>query len=82
MLTSMFCLPECRYSDLNGSAVRQLYARGLVWLEVPVRPEDHLSIPPLEVGTALSAVLHWQMCLSCSWDVEGAAAGPCYSICS
>lgn len=41
-----------RYADLNGMAVRQLYQRGLVWLEVPVRPEDHLSIPPLEVGTA------------------------------
>lgn len=37
-----------RYADLNGMAVRQLYQRGLVWLEVPVRPEDHLSIPPLE----------------------------------
>ncbi|PSC69009.1 puromycin-sensitive aminopeptidase isoform X1 [Micractinium conductrix] len=37
-----------RYSDLNGMAVRQLYQRGLVWLDVPVRPEDHLSIPPLE----------------------------------
>ncbi|KAI3436452.1 hypothetical protein D9Q98_005869 [Chlorella vulgaris] len=37
-----------RYSDLNGTAVRQLYQRGLVWLDVPVRPEDQLSIPPLE----------------------------------
>lgn len=46
----VWCAHPCRYSDLNGSAVRQLYARGLVWLEVPVRPEDHLSIPPLEVS--------------------------------
>lgn len=38
----------CSFSDLNGTAVLQLYQRGLVWLEVPVRPEDHLSIPPLE----------------------------------
>eukprot|EP00887_Chlorella_sp_A99_P002714 scaffold6.g2714.t1 len=37
-----------RYSDLNPLAVAQLYRRGLVWLEVPVSPDDHLSIPPLE----------------------------------
>jgi hypothetical protein len=41
-----------RYADLNGMAVRQLYQRGLVWLEVPVRPEDHVSVPPLEVSRA------------------------------
>lgn len=45
-----FCTFACRYADLNGMAVRQLYLRGLVWLEVPVRPEDHLSIPPLEAS--------------------------------
>ena len=53
-LTSADCGPlPCNpysYADLNGMAVRQLYQRGLVWLEVPVRPEDQLSIPPLEVG--------------------------------
>ena len=43
------CL-RCSYADLNGMAVRKLYQRGLVWLEVPVRPEDHLSIPPLEAS--------------------------------
>lgn len=39
-----------RASDVNLGAVRSLYRKGVVWLEVPVRPEDHLSIPPLEVG--------------------------------
>ena len=41
-----------RASDTNLPAVRQLYRRGVIWLEVPVRPEDHLSIPPLEVTPA------------------------------
>ena len=38
-----------RFAEVNAAAVRALYRRGLVYLEVPVRPEDHLSIPPLEV---------------------------------
>lgn len=37
-----------RCAELHPAAVGTLYRRGLVWLDVPVRPEDHLSIPPLE----------------------------------
>ena len=62
------CTPPPRsFCDLNGAAARQLYARGLVWLEVPVRPEDHLSIPPLEVCCGLCGfpVAAASCCLLC-----------------
>lgn len=37
-----------RYDTLNSDLVNYLYRRGLVWYDVPVSSEDHLSIPPLE----------------------------------
>ena len=37
-----------RYDTLNAGLVTYLYRRGLVWFDVPVSPDDHLSIPPLE----------------------------------
>ncbi len=37
-----------RYDTLNAGLVNYLYRRGLVWFNVPVSSEDHLSIPPLE----------------------------------
>jgi len=37
-----------RYDTLNSNLVNYLYRRGLVWYDVPVSSEDHLSIPPLE----------------------------------
>ena len=29
--------------------VEALHKKGLLYLEVPIRPDDHVSIPPLEV---------------------------------
>ncbi|MEW5307506.1 MAG: hypothetical protein WDW36_009896, partial [Sanguina aurantia] len=34
--------------DLDPMVLRSLHARGLVYLHVPISPEDRLSIPPLE----------------------------------
>ncbi|MEW5317390.1 MAG: hypothetical protein WDW38_008689 [Sanguina aurantia] len=34
--------------DLDPVVLRSLHARGLVYLHVPISPEDRLSIPPLE----------------------------------
>ena len=36
------------YKMLDPVAVSSLYARGLVWFNVPIQPQDHISIPPLE----------------------------------
>lgn len=44
-----------RFAEVNAAAARQLYRRGLVWLEVPVRSDDHVSIPPLEVRCPLDS---------------------------
>jgi len=38
-----------RCSDVDPLVLEDLYRKGLVWLEVPIAPGDHLSIPPLEV---------------------------------
>lgn len=35
-------------SAVNETAVTSLYARGLVWFNIPVDAGDHVSIPPLE----------------------------------
>lgn len=37
-----------RYETLSSGLVNYLYRRGLVWFDVPVFSDDHLSIPPLE----------------------------------
>lgn len=36
-------------NEIDPRMLENLYRRGLVWLGVPVAPEDHLSVPPLEV---------------------------------
>ena len=33
--------------QLNVGIIRALYSKGLVWLDVPIRPEDRCKIPPL-----------------------------------
>lgn len=38
-----------RLRDADTPLVDQLHRRGLIYLEVPIRPDDHVSIPPLEV---------------------------------
>lgn len=37
-----------RLRDTDAALVGALHRRGLLYLEVPVRPDDHVSIPPLE----------------------------------
>lgn len=38
-------------ADLDRQLLQQLYKKGLIHLDVPIRPNDHVSIPPLEVQT-------------------------------
>lgn len=35
--------------DFNPALLQSLYKRGLIYLDVPIRADDHVSIPPLEV---------------------------------
>jgi hypothetical protein len=39
-----------RLADLAGDTgvVDELHRRGLLYFDVPIRPDDHVSIPPLE----------------------------------
>lgn len=38
-----------RLRDTDAALVESLHKRGLLYLDVPIRPDDHVSIPPLEV---------------------------------
>ena len=45
------CKPgACKVADLDRPLLQQLYKKGLIHLDVPIRPNDHVSIPPLEVS--------------------------------
>ena len=37
-----------RLRDADADLIEALHKRGLLYLEVPIRPDDHVSIPPLE----------------------------------
>lgn len=50
-----------RCGDLDAATLAALHRRGLVWLEVPVAEDDHLSIPPLEVCWAVQCSWRWAM---------------------
>jgi hypothetical protein len=39
-------------SAFDGALLQGLYKRGLIYLEVPVAPDDRISLPPLEVRVA------------------------------
>ena len=48
------CQEACRpgglqVQDAGAPALQPFYKRGLVYLDVPIKPTDHVSIPPLEV---------------------------------
>lgn len=43
------CKPGAKVADMDRQLLQQLYKKGLIHLDVPIRPEDHVSIPPLEV---------------------------------
>ena len=45
-----------RVADLDGALVASLYRRGLLYFNVPIWPDDHVSIPPLEASRAGTAV--------------------------
>ena len=47
-----------RLSGFAGEAgvVDELHRRGLLYFEVPIRPDDHVSIPPLEARTSLASL--------------------------
>lgn len=45
------CKPQAlRVGEVDPKLLRSLYKRGLIYLDVPILPDDHVSIPPLEVG--------------------------------
>lgn len=44
------CKPGgCQVADLDRALLQSLHKKGLVHLDVPIRSDDHVSIPPLEV---------------------------------
>ena len=38
-----------RVRDCDPRLLQGLHRRGLVYFDIPIRPDDHVSIPPLEV---------------------------------
>ena len=38
-----------KLKEADADLVEALHKKGLLYLEVPIRPDDHVSIPPLEV---------------------------------
>ena len=38
-----------KLKEADVDLVESLHKKGLLYLEVPIRPDDHVSIPPLEV---------------------------------
>lgn len=38
-----------RAHQLEPGLLQQLYSRGLLFVDIPVTGQDHVSIPPLEV---------------------------------
>ena len=41
--------PGLRLKDADTDMVEVLHKKGILYLEVPIRPDDHVAIPPLEV---------------------------------
>ena len=39
-----------RVADFDQEILQQLHNKGLIWMEVPVEPDDRFVIPPLEVS--------------------------------
>ena len=44
-----------RVRDCDPRLLQGLHRRGLVYFDVSIRPDDHVSIPPLEVRRAWEA---------------------------
>lgn len=46
------CKPGgCQVADLDRPLLQNLHKKGLIHLDVPIRADDHVSIPPLEVSS-------------------------------
>lgn len=56
-----------RLRDTDAALVESLHKRGLIYLEVPIRPDDHVSIPPLEVRIGASG---WCFALLGCWILK------------
>lgn len=41
-------MPASELQSSDMAAADSLHRRGLLWVDVPIRPEDQISIPPLE----------------------------------
>ena len=41
--------PGLKLKDADMDMVEALHKKGILYLEVPIRPDDHVAIPPLEV---------------------------------
>lgn len=74
-----------RLRDTDDAALMDsLHRRGLLYLEVPIRPDDHVSIPPLEVGFWLLPPSLFQLLSSRLSTRRGrrCALAPCMLACS
>ena len=41
--------PGLKLKEADMDMVEALHKKGILYLEVPIRPDDHVAIPPLEV---------------------------------
>ena len=44
------CKPGgCRVAEVDKQLLQQLYKKGLIHLDVPIRPNDHVTITPIDL---------------------------------
>ena len=53
-----------RLREADAAMIDSLHRRGLLYLEVPIRPDDHVSIPPLEARAPRASPLR-------AWTLAG-----------
>jgi hypothetical protein len=67
-----------KLKDADMDLVEALHKKGLLYLEVPIRPDDHVSIPPLEVLCALKSLNKTlSACKALHRWLEGIQVGSC-----
>ena len=58
------CKPGgCHVADLDRSLLQSLHRKGLVHLDVPIRSDDHVSIPPLEASSCCFSLQYFCNCI-------------------
>ena len=67
---------SARVADLDQGLVASLYRRGLLYFNVPIWPDDHVSIPPLEVRVESSSA---ELCLK-GPDLAGASRSTMHKV--